>query len=139
MWILILIVNVVVQNDINYVERQSYLPNIEISDVAEESKNVDGNETFLLYEDQCIQDANPWNEESKVKELPVYYNASCYGEDEKVDNFNEDELKEQLKDMAEKFGIKYEDSKVKKQGIRSGNFGMDSRKRGRHSKRVFIF
>ena len=116
MWILILIVNVVVQNDINYVERQSYLPNIEISDVAEESKNVDGNETFLLYEDQCIQDANPWNEESKVKELPVYYNASCYGEDEKVDNFNEDELKEQLKDMAEKFGIKYEDSKVKKQG-----------------------
>ena len=96
MWILILIVNVVVQNDINYVERQSYLPNIEISDVA--------------------QDANPWNEESKVKELPVYYNASCYGEDEKVDNFNEDELKEQLKDMAEKFGIKYEDSKVKKQG-----------------------
>mgnify|MGYP000108000070 CR=1 FL=1 len=37
----------------------------------------------LLYEDQCIQDANPWNEESKVKELPVYYNASCYGEDEK--------------------------------------------------------
>lgn len=50
MWILILIVNVVVQNDINYVERQSYLPNIEISDVAEESKNVDGNETFLLYD-----------------------------------------------------------------------------------------
>lgn len=49
MWILILIVNVVVQNDINYVERQSYLPNIEISDVAEESKNVGGNETFLLY------------------------------------------------------------------------------------------
>ena len=30
--------------------RQSYLPNIEISDVAEESKNVDGNETFLLYD-----------------------------------------------------------------------------------------
>ena len=32
------------------------------------------------------------------------------------DRRNEDELKEQLKDMAEKFGIKYEDSKVKKQG-----------------------
>ena len=116
MWILTVIVNVAVQNDINYVERQSYLPNIEISDAAEESKNVDGNEAFLLYEDQCIQDANPWNEESKVKKLPVYYNASCYGEDEKVNDFNEDELKEQLKDMAEKVGIKYEDSKVKKQG-----------------------
>ena len=82
MWILILIVNVVVQNDINYVERQSYLPNIEISDVAEGSK-MQMEMRHLLYEDQCIQDANPWNEESKVKELPVYYNASCYGEDEK--------------------------------------------------------
>ena len=116
MWILTVIVNVVVQNDISYVERQSYLPSIEISDVAEESKNVDGNEAFLLYEDQCIQDANPWNEESKVKKLPVYYNASFYGEDEKVNDFNEDELKEQLKDMAEKVGIEYEDSKLKKQG-----------------------
>ena len=116
MWILTVIVNVVVQNDISYVERQSYLPSVEISDVAEESKNVDGNEAFLLYEDQCIQDANPWNEESKVKKLPVYYNASFYGEDEKVNDFNEDELKEQLKDMAEKVGIEYEDSKLKKQG-----------------------
>lgn len=112
-----------------YAEEETSLPCIERSDVAAESKYVDGMEAFLLHKSQCIQDANPWSEESKMKTLPVYlnpmqddengqehpydshYQDNQYNQDsrdnqvEKVSESYEDQLKKQLLDKTKEVEI----------------------------------